>query len=335
MMKKILRIAAAVLAIVMLLTAAVSCRSKQEKQEQTVVGTCGGFDVLYEELRYVTLTYKEMFESTYGKGIWDDPESAEKYRAELEETVMAMLCNNYAVLAACAHYMPHGTLDNDTIQQAVDREVEAARAEYGGETEFAKAMAEMHMTEHFLRFCIGVAELENELRYVLTYDLGVIENDEAKFAEWLNEGNFAYVQHVFIRNDAGDDPAQNLEHAQEVRRMLIQGTPIGEIINSSVNEDTSNTAPYFLVRDVYTKELEEAALSLHEDGAVSRVADSGEGYYVFQRIPYETSLLTKQLPELLYSWQWAKVEDVVNEYKKELRVELNEYGKSIDLLAIK
>ena len=84
MMKKILRIAAAVLAIVMLLTAAVSCRSKQEKLEQTVVGTCGGFDVLYEELRYVTLTYKEMFESTYGKGIWDDPESAEKYRAELE-----------------------------------------------------------------------------------------------------------------------------------------------------------------------------------------------------------------------------------------------------------
>jgi hypothetical protein len=45
--------------------------------------------------------------------------------------------------------------------------------------------------------------------------------------------------------------------------------------------------------------------------------------------------LTKQLPELLYSWQWAKVEDIVNEYKKELKVELNEYGKSIDLLAIK
>ena len=101
-MKKILRIAASVLAIVMLLTAAVSCRSKQEKLEQTVVGTCGGHDVLYEELRYVTLTYKEMFESTYGEGIWDTPESAEKYRAELEETVMAMLCNNYAVLAACA-----------------------------------------------------------------------------------------------------------------------------------------------------------------------------------------------------------------------------------------
>lgn len=334
MMKKILRIAAAVLAIVMLLTAAVSCRSKQEKLEQTVVGTCGGHDVLYEELRYVTLTYKEMFESTYGEGIWDTPESAEKYRAELEETVMAMLCNNYAVLAACAYYMPDGTLDNETIQKAVDREVEDARAEYGGETEFAKAMAEMHMTEHFLRFCIGVAELENELKFVLTDDLGVIESDEDTFAEWLNEGNCTYVQHVFIRNDAGDDPAANLELAQEVRRMLIQGTPIGEIINSSVNEDTSNTAPYFLVRDVYTRELEDAALSLHEDGAVSRVADSGEGYYVFQRIPYEKSLLTKQIPELLYSWQWAKVEDLVNGYKEDLKVELNEYGKSIDLLAI-
>lgn len=334
MMKKTLRIAAAVLAIVMLLTAAVSCRSKQEKQEQRVVGTCGGFEVLYEELRYVTLTYKEMFESTYGEGIWDTPESAEKYRAELEETVMAMLRNNYAVLAACAYYMPDATLDNDTIQKAVDREVEDARAEYGGDAEFEKAMEEMHMTEHFLRFCIGVAELENELKFVLTDDLGIIESEEDAFAAWLDEGNCVYVQHVFIRNDEGDEPSANLELAQEVRRMLIQGTDIGEIINSSVNEDTTNTAPYFLVRDVYTQELEDAALSLHEDGAVSRVADSGEGYYVFQRIPYEKSLLTKQIPELLYSWQWARVEDLVNGYKEDLKVELNEYGKSLDLLTI-
>ena len=85
MMKKTLRIAAAVLAIVMLLTAAVSCRSKQEKQEQRVVGTCGGFEVLYEELRYVTLSYKDIFAATYGEDIWDNPETAEQYRAELEE----------------------------------------------------------------------------------------------------------------------------------------------------------------------------------------------------------------------------------------------------------
>lgn len=333
-MKKMLRIAAAMLAIVMLLTATVGCRSKQEKLEQTVVGTCGGFDVLYEELRYVTLTYKAMFESTYGEDIWDNPETAEQYRSKLEETVMSVLCNNYAVLAACAYYMQGISLDDKTIEEAVELEIEAAREEYGGEEAFAKAMQEMYVTENLLRFIIGVAELENELMYVLTDDLGIIENDEAEFSKWLDEGNCVYVQHVFVRNDPGDDPEANRELAEEVRRQLIQGTAIGEIINSSVNEDMSNTAPYFLVRDVYTEELASAALSLHEDGAVSRIADSGDGYYVFQRLPYEKSLLTGQIPTLLNSWQWAKVEDIVNEYKTDLKVELNDFGKSLDLLAI-
>lgn len=333
-MKKTLRIAAAMLVTVMLLTALSGCRSKEEKQEQRVVGTCAGYDVLYEELRYVTLTYKRMFESTYGEGIWDDPATAEQYRAELEETVMRMLCNNYAVLAACAYYMPHASLDNKTIEAAVDREVEEAIESYGGKTEFAKGLREEYMTEHFLRFCLGVAELENELLYVLTDDLGIIESDTEAFAAWLDEGNCVYLQHVFIRNDEGDDPEANRALAEEVRRMLIQGTDIGEFINSSVNEDSTNTAPYFFVRDVYIPEMEDAALALHEDGAVSRVADSGEGYYVFQRLPYEKSLLTAQLPTLLNSWQWAKVEDVVNEYKKDIKVEFNEFGASIDLLTI-
>ena len=106
------------------------------------------------------------------------------------------------------------------------------------------------------------------------------------------------------------------------------------MINSSVNEDTSNTTPYFLVRDVYVAEMEDAALGLHEDGAVSRVVDTGDGYYVFQRLPYKASLLTSQIPTLLTSWQWAKVEDVVNGFKEDLRFEPNEYGAGLDLLAI-
>ena len=101
MMKKTLRIAAAVLAIVMLLTAAVSCRSKQEKQEQRVVGTCGGFEVLYEELRYVALSYRDIMENHYGEGIWDDPTTAAQYLPELTEYVMNNLTANYAVLSHC------------------------------------------------------------------------------------------------------------------------------------------------------------------------------------------------------------------------------------------
>ena len=55
----------------------------------------------YEELRFVTLFYKDSLEGKYGKGIWDDPATAEKYRAELEELVMENLNENYVVLSTC------------------------------------------------------------------------------------------------------------------------------------------------------------------------------------------------------------------------------------------
>ena len=78
------------LALLLLLMSACS----DNRQDRKVVGTCAGYDVLYEELRYVTLTYKDMLEATYGEGIWDDPATAEQYRAELEETVFRVILNN-------------------------------------------------------------------------------------------------------------------------------------------------------------------------------------------------------------------------------------------------
>ncbi len=310
--------------------------SSEKKQMQKVIGACAGYDVLYEELRYVTLTYKALFEDTYGEGIWDDPETAEQYRAELEETVWNMMLNNYAVLATVRAYMPDASLENEIIQKAVDREMDDAVTQYGGDKAFRDAMKEMFMTEHLLRFCLGVAELEQELLFVLADDLGLIENDRNEFRTWLNDGNLVYVQHIYIRNDEGDDPAANLALAEEARRRMILGEDIGSFIaDATYNEDTANTAPYFLVRDVYTKELEDAALSLNTVGAVSRVADSGEGYYVFQRLEYTATALEGQLADLMNSWQWAKMEAMVDERRADIALELNDYGKSLDLLEIR
>ncbi len=309
--------------------------SREDKRMQEVIGTCAGYDVLYEELRYVTLTYKALFENTYGKGIWDDPATAEQYRAELEATVWGVMLNNYTVLAAAKTYMPDISLDNKTIQQAVDQKVDESIEQYGSKKAYREEMSKLFMTENFLRFCLSVAVLEQELFFVLTDDLGLVENDLNDFRTWLNEDNFVYVQHIFIRNDKGDDPTANLALAEEVRRRLILGEDIGDFIgNLSYNEDTENVAPYFLVRGVYAEELEGAALSLASVGDVSRVADSGEGYYVFQRLEYTSTTLENRLPDLFSSWQWAKMGDIVEASRAELTIELNDYGKSLDLLTI-
>ena len=305
-----------------------------DKQSQKVIGTCAGYDVLYEELRYVTLSYKDMFAATYGEDIWDTPESAEKYRAELEEVVWDMMLNNYTVLAACAYYMGTDMMDDEAIERAVDAQVEEAIADAGGKSAFRNSLKEMYMTEHFLRFCLRVAQLENELLYVLSDDLGLIENDLDSFLAWLEDGNFRYVQHVFISNDPGDDKEENRATAEEIRRRLLEGEDISTFVGSAVNEDLQNASPYFLVRDVYVDEMESAAFDLFSVGDVSRVVEVDTGYYVMVLLEHNDSSLLLQASDLLTSYQWAKVEDRVETFRPNLAIERNDYGKSIDLLAI-
>ena len=119
------RIGALALMLLLCLSALVGCTSAKTKQERRVIGTCAGYDVRYEELRYLTLTYKDLFEETYGEGIWEDPVTAEKYRVELEETVWDLLLNNYAVLATCDQYLPKkNAIEDEAITEAVDGMIE-------------------------------------------------------------------------------------------------------------------------------------------------------------------------------------------------------------------
>ena len=331
-MHKLKRAWLLLLAMALLSTALCGC---SDKKYQEVIGTCAGHDVLYEELRYVTLSYKDMFEATYGEGIWDTPESAEQYREELEKVVWDMMLNNYAVLAACAFYMDEVSINDSSLDDAVDAQIQAAIDEIGGKTAFRNSMEEMHMTEHFLRFCLRVTQLENELLYVLSDDLGVIEDDLDAFMEWLEEDNVRYVQHIYIENDPGEDKEENRAIAEDIRRQLLQGADIGSFVGSSVNEDMQNVAPYFLVRDVYAKEMENAAFALGFVGDVSAVVDVGTGYYVMVLQEYNEMILLLQASDLFTSYQWAKVEQIVDTFRPKISIELNDYGKSIDLLTIR
>ena len=335
-MKKLKQILSLLLALLLLASALVGCTSQKTKQEQTVIGTCEGFDVLYEELRYVTLTYRDILEGTYGEGIWDDPATAEQYRDELETVVWSMMLNNYAVLATCLEYgMTRESMDSDVINEAVDQQVKDTIAEYGSKSDFRADLEGMYMTEHFLRFCLRVAYLENELKYILTRDLGLIPNDPFTFLEWLNEGNFVYVQHILIKNDAGDDVEANRAKAEEIRGQISRGEArIEDFVGTKVNEDLKNNTPYFLVRDVYVEEIENAAFALRASGDVSEVVDTADGFYVLVRMEYTDTDLESKVQDLLSSYQWAIAEKISMAKKDEISIELNEYGKTIDLLAI-
>ncbi len=336
-MKQFMRLLAFVLTVVMLFSMLTACSDEDEatEQEQKVIGTCAGHDVLYEELRYVTLSYKEKFEATYGAGLWTNPETAAQYRQKLEETVWDIMRNNYAVLALCADYMDEDQMNSETIDEAVEEKITEMIEAYGSQEAFDQALTELNMTENFARFCFRVSALENELYYILTRDLGLIQNDQNAFADWLEEGNAVYVQHIYVSNDQGEDVAANRAKAEEARRQLIEGEKtVEQLIASAMNEDMHNTAPYYIVRDVYTEDMENAAFSLEGDRDVSEVVETPDGFYVLVRMPESEATFVSKVPSLLQSYQWAKLEAMVEEKKETIFVELNEYGKTIDLVSM-
>ncbi len=333
-MNRSTKIFAIVMVTVLLLSVLGGCTSAQTKAERRPIGVCAGYDVLYEELRYVTLSYKDIMASAYGETIWDTPESAEAYREELEETVWRMMLNNYAVLAACRDYISEEDMESDLFDDAVDAVIDEAIEAYGGEKAFREEMKNLYMTEHLVRFCQYVAKLEYELLCILADDLNVIENDKDDFIEWVRDGNGVYVQHIFIENDEGEDVEQNRAKAEQVREQLMSGTDIATLIGTAVNEDLKNVQPYYIIRDVYVQEMEDAAFAMQSVGDASAVVETADGFYVMQRLADTNDSLTAKAAELLYSYQMAVLEAFIDTYKEDLSIELNEYGKSIDLLAI-
>jgi len=336
-MKKWIQLLACLLMLTTLSSLLFACGDDNTEQEQKVIGSCMGYDVLYEELRYVTMSYKEKFEATYGEGIWDNPETAEQYRAKLEETVWGIMRNNYAVLALCADYMDEDQLNSSAITDSVDQLMTQMLEEkyLGDEDAYRKDLANNFMTDHFMRFCLKVSALENELYYILTQDLGIIEYDQNNFADWLEDGNCVYVQHIYVSNDKGEDVEANRAKAEEARRQLIAGEKtVEQLIASAMNEDLQNTAPYYIVRDVYVEAMETAAFSLKNDGDVSEVVETPNGFYVLVRMPASEQIFVSKVPSLLKSYQWAKLEAMVDVKKETIQIALNEYGKTIDLVAM-
>ena len=73
-MRYLKKTAAAILACIFIALALTGCGTNEYER---VIGTCGTYDVLYEELRWVTLMYKQILDETYGDG---NAENDEQYQ---------------------------------------------------------------------------------------------------------------------------------------------------------------------------------------------------------------------------------------------------------------
>lgn len=342
-MNKINRGAALLLALLLCAITLAGCGANENEK---VIGTCGSYDILYEELRFITLTYKQIFEETYGDGnpdngtIWDDAATADKHRKELEKKVFTMIADNYKILMQCeAHGYGSEMLFSEAIQSAVTQKLNEEINGIGGKDAFKEEMEAIHMTENLYRLYLARDIMKYKLRDAIVTSADKPEGmitDQTSFHEWLLDGNCVYVQHVMLRNDEGEDTAANLLLATEFSHKLRLGErKIEDYVGSRFNDDLTTLAPYYVIPGLYDAALVEAALELTHDRDASGVVEVDDCYYVLQRVEQPNGALEDQITTLFDNYIWAMIGTQSNQSDIKPEIILNEYGQGIDLVTIR
>ena len=347
MKRKMMRAAAWLLLCGMLICTLGACANAKNKK---AVATSGEYEIPYEQLRFIVMTYKMDLDDKYGDDndengtIWDDPTTAEKYRAELEELVWNTVKENYALLQACAlRGVGRDVFEGKEIEAAVDEKMTELLAEYSSKREYKKALEERYATDSLFRFYFAMDEMKYMLHTAMQKD-GEFFTDEASFEAWLTDGNSAYVQHFLLTHESDEEKEENRIILENAREKLISGEwTLTDCINKA-NDDLTNVSPYYIVRNVHKDVLVDAAVSLEAADDVSEIIEVEGTLYVFVRIAEtETedvagnlqTTLSLQLTNLLSTYQWAIVGDAVEAAKQSLNIEINDYGKSIDFVTMK
>lgn len=301
-----------VILIAVLLAGALGGCANKEKQ---VVGSCAGYDVLYEELRFAALSERE------GKS-----------GAELEAAVADRIAADYAVLTAAKAYFPDLTIGDPEIQKAVDAAVEEAIGSYGGKTEYKTFLKEHNLTESYARLLLARAEIELKWKTCLEDELfaGSELETEAAFSAWLQAGNLVRVCRITTKSESV---------AQEICNDLAAGETVETAARGRDGVDIS--AKFYLVRGYSADEdLEADAFALSRENPVGEILETEAGYrfLILEEVDFE-SFSAYQLSAYFRNMRNAAYEPVraarlaaaaaANPYVP------NEVGKTIDLVNLK
>ncbi|MBQ2806180.1 MAG: SurA N-terminal domain-containing protein [Clostridia bacterium] len=349
---KAARVVSVAMALLLLTLCLAGCSGKikpveSTEQEMRVVGTCDGYSIYYEELRFVASTYKKMLENKYGEGIWEDAAKTEKHRGELEELVLENLKANYAILTGCQNLFVK-TEDkeiDDYVQEQIENLVNQSEDQggFGGDFDAYLAwLAENDLTDHYLRFIYRTGYLESAMYYAaIEAELfAYSEKNYSDFLDYVLEGvDYARTIHVYIPIEDQSKTDEYFDTARRIADELAACTDDDERyslmcshIGSAVNKDLSITeAGYYFTHNEMGEEYEAAAFALSEY-ETSGVVEYGGGYYVIMRMPIEELYVLMYGEQLLQYYQSAQIGLYEDGIKENMKVELNEYGLSLDLV---
>ena len=323
---------------------------KSTEQEATVVGSVAGYEVRYEELRFITLACRAELDSELGK--YESLNDAEKtkYENELEARVLAKLEENYAVLSLAEEY--DIKTDSLKIQKKVQSMIEEFVAQNCGDSvdKYKSELAAINATDSLLRLVYKVDYVEGLLLEKLIKDgdkiiYSVDDPDKVvDFTEYVvNSGDYARTIHVFYPKNWERDGLNGREWAKATAGILLaESDPEARysLMCSAIGAapfvpgiSMTNDGLYFTYNQM-SEDYESATFALEYFGT-SGVVETADGYFVIMRLEPELDAVRRKVNELLYQYQYAVLYSLENQQKDKIEFVPNEYFESISLIEVK
>ena len=345
------------------------------EEESRVVGKIGKYDIYYDELRYITLMYKEQLEGKYGKDVFKNEATAKEHEAELRELVYGSITANYAVLTLAEQ---NGiTIDDPYVRDYRNLKMEeiasdiralliamnAAKNEENSESETKEesetaAETEAEGSKEYIPSYDEInAEYKKQIksnyltdryvRFLYSIDAcvqklvikyeedGKLLTEEAEIIAYI-KANFCRTLHVFVRNDIGENVEENRGIANTVFEELNAGRPFNSAVGSKYNDDLMTTT----VNGHYFGKGEmdpayESAAFALEIGKYSGVVEGENGFYIIKRLPLEDKYINQNYEVLRDQYRYAAVNSDVSLVRETLSFAASEVGESIALWSIK
>ncbi len=338
-------IATAVVVGVILATSVRPIPSTEE--EARVVGEVGGYEVRYEELRYITLMHRESLDAELGEYEKLDEKERSEYETLLEARVMEDVKKNYVILSLCDKYGIK--TDASAVKSHVNDEMKTyVKDDFGGSmSKYKEWLKENNLTDSFIRFNFKINFLESELLKHFIANKIDIEYDGQSVNEFIeyvmSSEDWARTVHAYYpkKSDVIDtsNSKTRAENARDTVLAVARDADRYDAMRREIGKapfvagfSTTGNGLYFTYGQM-GEEYESASFSLELYG-VSDVIETEDGYYVIMRLPLDEDDVKAQVDTLLVQYQYASLKGQMDVEREKLSFVGNDYFGSISLIGI-
>ncbi len=289
--------------------------------------TVGENKVTYDIYRSLYLNYRDELKYSFTT---DGVLAEKELDSEIRTRVLNDLRYMYSIISlAGEHGLSLTSKDVLTVAQTYIAEMKAYCEE--SEISFEATLEKGYMTEQAFEFFQRVMALEDVL-YTTLVSEGVIESEDEKILEILRSDELIRIKSVFVENDKGENVETNRAIAYKVIEKFNGGEDFNTLIGQYSEEIPGGEA--YIFRGERESVFENAAFAL-ENGEISDVVESENGFYIILRIKKDEEYIMKNFNDLKSLYQSIAFDRALKSRANSLAATESEYVRSLEFEEIK